>query len=475
MAASENCTALTDLTLQEVIQRINIGRNDFWGAPSTAWLVLFNVHCVVFIVLFAIITCWCGLFMWEKLQAWRKRSSFLYLLAVYCMTWSLSSVLQYALLIVDNFRSPNKSLAVVTYSFEITTFATSMNGLLILAVYQYYRLKFHPYHSLTKYILLTGPALVTASIIIVTISTSIGSLAIVAIIVLILLLTFIGMIGTTSLVAMYTQLWFRTKNSKSLHGTKLVKILVTRLIFRLASYIYLMLLPASLMLPFIRLAANNDCIQETQGNRTVWLILQTVIKLAELLLVTQCLNVPQKIQKLFKSAKSAEKPRDFLPKITQKSLEDLDLYSSEVFPAKSCVNKVYSEQKVDLKSTSPTEHEPDQLLAITLDVCDPASTELPHQIVECIDNVVSSTAVEQEILPQASNDNLNKELQVQSYVNNEVVPPSEKKCEFQDNQLLYSVIDELRTRFSCYLYDTPAISGNMILSICIALYVCKCT
>ena len=419
--------------------------------------------------------------MWEKLQAWRKRSSFLYLLAVYCMMWSLSSVLQYVLLIVNNVQPPNQSLAVVTYGFEMTILATSMNGLLILAVYQYYRFKFHPYQSLTKYILFTGPALVIATIIIVTISTSIGSLAIVAIVVLILLLTFIGMIGTTSLVAMYTELWFRTKNSKSLRGTKLVRILIMRLLFRLASYIYLALLPASLMAPFIKLAANNDCIQETLGNRTVWLIIQTIIKSSELLLVTQCLNVPQKIQKLCKSVKPAEKPVDFLPKLTHKSLEDVALYSSKVFLIKSCVNTAYDVQKVDLESTSSTEHaKPDQLLAITLDICDPASTESPHQIVECIDNVVSSTTVEQEILPQASNENLNKELQVQSYVNNKVVLPSEKlECEFQDNQLLYSVFDELRTQFNYYLYDIPSLvhekefSGKLILftNISICTYV----
>ena len=481
MAASEDCVELIDISLQGVIRRINIGREDFWGDTSTAWLVLFHVHWVVFVILFTIVICWCGLFLWEKLQAWRKWCSFLYLLAVYCMLWSLSSVLQYILLVVDIIHPPNQILAVATYSFEMITLATSMNGLLILAVYQYYRLKFHAYQSLKKYVLFTGPSLVITIIIIATISTSIGSLAIVVIVVLILLLNFIGMMGTTSLVAMYTELWFRTKSSKSLRGTVAGRILIRRLLFRLASYVYLMLVPIHLLIPFIKLAANSDCVEEARGNRVIWLIMQTIIKLAELFLVTQYLNVPQKIQKLFRnlcSTRSITKPSpsmDFLPKnITQEletALDDLNVVdpfnSEEMLPTKSGINKAYDLLRPELGSNS-AEHESDKLM-VALDIHEPVSTETPHRLVECINNVPSSNTVEREILPQASNsiNNVVEELKVQPYVNDEMRPPAEKlECEFQGNQLLYSVFDELHSRFNHRLYTPPLpddFSGNISL------------
>ena len=470
MATSEDCTALTDISLQEVIKRINIGREDFWGDTSTAWLVLFHVHCIVCVVLFTIVLCWCGLFLWEKLQAWRKQSSFLYLLAVYCVMWSLSSVLQYILLVTDiNSRSPNQNLAVATYSFEMISLATSMNGLLILAVYQYYRLRFYAYQSLTKYVFFTGPSLLITIIIIAIISTSVGSLAIVVIVVLILLLNFIGMMGTTSLVAMYTELWFRTKSSKSLRGTVAGKILIRRLIFRLISYIYLVLLPVHLLIPFIKLAVNSDCIEEAQGNRTVWLSMLTVIKFSELFLVTQCLNVPQKVQKLFRnfcSTKSTTKRSpsiDFFPKkMTLELLDDLyvvdPISSEEMSPTKSYTNKAYDLLESEIGSNS-SECESDNFLAVTLDSCEPTSTETPCQLVECINNVPSDATVEREILPQTSNNDVDEVLSVQSYVINEMMPLSERlECEFQDNRLLHSVFDELRSRSSHYLYTPPLVT-----------------
>ena len=488
MATTDDCTALTDISLQEVIKRINIGGENFWGATSTAWLALFYVHCVVFIVLFTIVICWCGLFMWEKLQAWRKQSSFLYLLAVYCMMWSLSSTLQYILLVVDINHPPNQSLAVVTYSVEMITLATSMNGLLLLAVYQYYRLRFYAYQSLTKYLLFTGPSLILAVTIIAMISTSVESLAIVAIVVLILLLSFIGMMGTTSLVAMYTELWFRTKSSKSLHGTIAGRILIRRLIFRLTSYIYFGLLPVHLLIPFIKLAADGDCIGEAQGNRTIWLSMQTVIKFAELFLVTQCLNVPQKIQKLFKNlcSKKSDTKRslsiDLFTKNTQELLDDLyivDPINSEgILPTNSCysTNKTHDLPEPEPKS-SYSEHEPDDLLAVTLDICDLASIEMPCQR---IDNVPSDTTVEREILPQASNNNIDdEELKLQPYVNNEMMPLSEKlECEFQDNQLLYSVFDELHSRFNHHLFTPPLVNdfsgkaNSCMACICLCFITC---
>ena len=466
---SENCTAITSVNLKEVTKRINIGREEFWGTASTAWVALFYVHCVAFVILFSITVCWCGLFLWEKLQSWRRNSSFLYLLCVYCMMWSLTSLLQYILLAINVSSPPNQNFAVATYSIEIIALATSMNGLLIIAVYQYYRLRFRVYQSLKKYVLFTGPSLVIAITVVAMILASVGSIAIVALVAMILILTVIGIMGTTSLVAMYTELWLRTKSSRSLHGSIGGKMIIRRLIFRLISYIYLMMVPAHLLMPFIELVANSDCIEEAQGNRTIWLSLQTVIKLAELFLVIQCLTVPQKVQRLFRNLRSPKHTKssvDITPKnITQVSISDIvDTFNSGgTLPTKffaSDNNKAHGLlEAARLESDSP-KHD---LLEVMQYGSDPKSTKSACQLAECV-GMPFITAVEKEVLSQTSVNNIDDEFKEQSYSNNKMMSSEKMECEFQDSQLLCSIFDELNSRSNHDLY-TPslmdALSGKL--------------
>jgi len=457
----EDCTTLSSLDLKEVTERIYVGGN-YWGSQSTAWLSLFYVHCIVFIVLFIAVNCWCGLILWEKLQSWRKHASFIYLVSVYSMMWSFTSALQYIILAVDVNDAPNQALAVVTYSFEIITLATSMNGLLIVAVYQYYRFKFHAYQKLTKYILYTGPSLVITIVMIIILVSS-GSLAIIAITVLFLILIFIGIMGTTSLIAMYTELWFRTKNSQSLHGSLGRRVLIRRLILRLASYIYLAMVAGHLLTPLIKLAAKSDCVEEAQGSRAVWLSIQTIIKIFELFLVIQCLTVPQKVQNFtrkFWSARSNKKLPQYITNQSQDPTENLYFIESLNAEAalsttnSSDVKKVYNSQKVAFE-TSTREHTPerrsDDSLTVTVHNCDPAHASAAKSSCSLVESVHSKqlcTVVEREILPQASSNNVDDRLQ--SYVNHETTLSISENLEheFRDNQLSKSIFDELRVRFN---------------------------
>lgn len=471
MAVSDDCTALTSLTLREVTRRINIGREEFWGATSDTWLALFYVHCVVFIILFTIIIFWCLLFLWEKLQAWRRESSFLYLLCIYCLMWSFSGTLQYILLAVDLSQSPNEKLATATYSFEMITVASSMNGLLLVAVYQYYRLRFYTNKSIIRYILCTGPSLIIVVIIIGIISSLVGSLAIVGLVVFILVLTFIGMIGTTSLVAMYTELWYRTKSSRSLHGSTAGRILIRRMIFRLISYFYLALVPVQLLTPFVALANKSDCIEEAKGNRAVWLVIQTFIKFAELLLVAQCLSVPQWVQRLFRNlwyVKSTVKQSvsiDFSKHIpVTVSLDNLDpLISEGTFPTKSSSDANNDSPEAVLQSNTTVDELIGSLQAVTVENWDSASTESTCELAECIDTVPCDATLEREILPNASSNCVDDKLEVQPHFNTKAMQSENLECGFQDNQLLNSVIDELHNRFNHYIC-TPSLSPEHALS-----------
>ena len=469
---SENCTAITSVNLKEITKRINIGREEYWGTASTAWVALFYVQCVAFLILFSITAYWCGLFLWKTLQSWRRNCAFPYLLFVYCLMWSLTSMLQYILLAINVSSPPNQNLAAATYCVEIIALATSMNGLLIMAVYQYYQLRFplqsylEAYQLLIKYVLFTGPSLVIAITVVAIVLASVGSVAVVPLVVLILILTVIGVMGTTSLAAMYTMLWLRSKSSRSVYRY-IKKKIRRRLIIRLISYIYLMVVPVHLLMPFIEFVAYSDCIEEAQGKRAIWLSLQTAIKLAELFLAIHCLNVPQKKKRLFSSLRSPKPTIDF----TQKTKEILiinDLCIVDLFnlggtlPTKSFAsdkNKAHNLlEAVRFESDSP-KHD---LLEVMQYGRDPKSTRSPCQLAECV-GIPFITAVEKEILSQASVKNVDDEFKEQSYSNNKMMLSEKVECEFQDSHHLCSIFDELNSRFTHDIYtQSPmdALSGK---------------
>ena len=453
-----DCTSINRLDLKQLAKRINIGREEYWGDTSAVWLSLFYVHCAVFVILFTIIICWCALFLWEKLKSWRRQSSFFYLLCVYCFMWSFTSLVNYILLAVGVSNPPNQKLTTALYSFEMIAFASSMNGILIIAVYQYYRLRFHSYQPIKKYVLLTTPSLIIAASIITIISIPVNYKAVVAIVVLVLILTFIGMMGTTALVAMYTELWFRAKSSRSLQGSIAGRSLIQRLIFRLISYIYLVMVPVHLLTPFIKLVIDSDCIEEAQGNRVTWLSIQTIIKIAELFLVTQCLAVPKKIQKFFRNLCPTKQTRkqlsfvDSVPKKSQGSFDNLCIVepTGGMLPAKNSANemgKAHGSLETGLESNTH-QHELNNSLEVTLGNNDRESTESSCQPVQCVSIVPfhNIAVVETEILPQASSSNVDKELKEESYIESMLFDRSD--YEFKDNHLLSSVLDELQSRLN---------------------------
>ena len=385
--------------------------------------------------------------------------------------WSFTSLLHYILLAVGVIsHPPNQKLTTATYSLELIAVASSMNGLLIIAVYQYYRLRFRSYQSLKKCVLLTGPAVVIAAIIITIVSIPVDYKAVVAIVVLVLILMFIGMMGTTGLVAMYVELWFRTNSSRSLQGSMAGKSLILKLIIRLLSYLYLVMVPVHLLLPFIKLVIEGDCVEEAQGNRATWLSIQTVIKLAELFLVTQCLDVPQKVQKFLRNLCTTKQTKkqlslvDPVPKKSPGSLDDLCIVETTggVFPAINSASEMHKTNdllEVGFKSNTP-QHELNNPLEVMLDNNDPGTTELPCQPVELATIIpFNSTAlIEKEYLPQASSINVDKELKEESYSG--TMDTNRFNNDFQDSQLLSSVFDELWSRYNRDLY-TPSLMNSL--------------
>ena len=470
---SDNCTALASLDFKEVVKRFNIGSEDFWGIASNAWLVLFYAHYIALIILFIIVVCWCVLILLNLWKFRRSRMNYLYVVLVYCTLWSIISALQYILLAVDVSLMPSQDLAVVTYCLEMVAFATSMNGLLIYAVDQYCQLRalFTPSHhfprlpSLMKYLLLfTGPSLAIAVTIVIIILTFEGSgLAIIAMLVLIVLLAFIGMLGTTLLVTTYIKLWYRNH----------MKIFIRKLIIRLTSYVYLVMVCGHLLTPFIQLTTKDNCIEEAQGNRTVWLSVQTVVKLFEVFLVIQCLTIPQKVKLLFRNCwplSQSSKPSQ----LTQCTVVDsyFENRSHKTLPnhhSKKLETKHSNDHDVDnfcnlqeerVNHEVSTGHNLGEALEVALHHSDVAATGSPSscQLNECVNNKSFNTVVEREILSQTSSNNVGGMFKVQS---DEVAPPGKLEHEFQGDQQLNCSFDELQlNRDLCILPHVHTSQGE---------------
>jgi len=192
----------------------------------------------------------------------------------------------------------SRQLAVTTEIFEILSVASLMNGFLVTAVYQFYL--FYN-HSMNKYVFcgINIPFLLTTFIAILVLLSANGSL-LTAVVILTLALVLIGTVGTTLFIINYTKLWFRLKEGQ-IHITSARKVLARSLLIRVLGYVYLVLLSFHLTASLIKVDINDECVENAQGTRSIWLSIQSVLKVFELVLVLQCLvaHVPQRMERLF--------------------------------------------------------------------------------------------------------------------------------------------------------------------------------
>ena len=296
----KNCTTLASLDLIDVFTKLSIGNEDYWGAVDTPYLALYYIHFIIFFTLLLIINCWCGLVLWEKVPSVKKHALLVYIVSTYCV-WAFTSVVHYVLITIDLNCVTSRQLASTAKLFETLSVASLMNNLLVTAVYQFYLLRYK--HSIYKYKhIFCGiniPSILTTFVIVVMILTANGPL-LAAVVILTIILLLIGTAGTTLFIINYTKLWVTIKEIKYIASTR--QVIVRGLLRVLLGYMYLVLLSYHLTAPLIKVASNDKCVEDAEGKRSTWLIVQSLLKVFELVLVLLCLisHVPQRIEKLFK-------------------------------------------------------------------------------------------------------------------------------------------------------------------------------
>lgn len=272
----ENCTVLSTLFhLTDVITRLAISNEEYWGTMNTAWLLVFYIYFIVCCPLLLAITC---RYLWIMWKIWKpnqftkiknnRGTAIIQLLGNYMM-WSFISVIYQLLTVTDvNTAYPDQSLAVTSKIFELLSFAMLINGLTIIAVFEYFLLYRFGNRSVISHFLCSAPSLLIVVVVIVILLSASGSVLIMLEI-LILMLVIVGVGSSTAILIMTYRIRYRRLNS-------LYAVVIT-------SYVLLMLLSYHLVNALVKVSANNDCIVNAKGNRVSWLVIQSVITLLELI------------------------------------------------------------------------------------------------------------------------------------------------------------------------------------------------
>jgi len=268
---SENCTALSTLDLTDVITRLSIGNEEYWGAMSTTWLSVFYIYVVVCCPLLLIISCWYLWILWKKVRSTKiKNRSFamIQLICNYCM-WSFTTFIHQLLTIVEvNATYPDKNLAVASKIFEQLSFATLINGLTIVAMFEYCLLQYKFGNRSVIYSLCGIPTFLIVIVIIIILLSASGSVLVVMVI-LMMMVVVIGVGSVTTILVMTYRLGHRRLKS-------LYKVVIT-------SYILMVLLSYHLINALVKVTAYRDCVEDAQGNRVSWLVVLCIVMLLELL------------------------------------------------------------------------------------------------------------------------------------------------------------------------------------------------
>ncbi|XP_065920633.1 uncharacterized protein [Dysidea avara] len=265
---SKNCTALSTLDLTDVVTRLTIGNEEYWGTVSTAWLSVFYVYVIVCCPLLLIVNFRYLWILWKKLRSAKIKNNFaMILICNYCV-WSFTGVIHQLLLIIE-VNTANQTLAVTSKIFHQLSFTTLINGLTIVAVFEYFLLQYKfGNRSVISYSLCGIPTFLIVVVIIVILLSASGS-ALIVMVILTMALVLIGVGSSTAMVIMTYRI--RHQRLKSLY-----KVVFT-------SYIFLMLLSYHLVNALVKVIANKNCVENAQGNRVSWLIIQCIIVLLELI------------------------------------------------------------------------------------------------------------------------------------------------------------------------------------------------
>ena len=279
----ENCTSLDGMNLSDVFTAVDIGNTTFWGSASVVWMTFFIIYYVLFYVALLVLICYCGYLLVQAL----KQHSFLlraliYLLTLYTFWFGFSFV--HSILIINSLAGGGHDTAVVnaTGTLETVTSSTFVNIMIAAPL-------FHPnsksrfsltYAALFNFVIYA----MTMIIVIISLLMVFESSATIIILIIIRSLMFTASVVLVIVAVLY-KYPYKTKEP---------------LLLPIISFPYFLLSCSYFLYTLSTIVSNNNCIQNVQLHRAVWLVLNYSLRICEVSFSLICFR---KVQVIVKEAK----------------------------------------------------------------------------------------------------------------------------------------------------------------------------
>jgi len=265
----------------DVFARIDIGKTEFWGSLSVAWMICFIIYCILFYAALLSLLCGCIYLLFHALKDSFQLRILIYLLFLYVLWLSFSFV--HSVLVINNIASAgsDKTMANIARTLEIIVSSNFVSIIIVAATFLHQdddsnddsskRFRYPTTYCILSTILVS---LMTMIIIITGLFVPFESLVILAILIVFRSLMFIASVLMT-ISSLFYKHSFKTKELCCLlWRLRYIKLLVTTFSYFLLSYSYFLYMLGTL-------ASNNDCIENVQLHRAVWLVFNSLLRICE--------------------------------------------------------------------------------------------------------------------------------------------------------------------------------------------------
>ena len=346
---STSCVALNEMSLSDVLAKMDIGDDKFWGGLNTIWLAFFITYCVIFYAVSLLLSLFCIYFCHDLLfyivkQAYPLRT-LMYLLTTY-ISWFISSYAHGILIIysvADDSESTNRILAAVIRNLE-TLASSCFVSFIVLAFFSHTDVKADEpentgpkktdpektdsnlYFPLKYAVLSTVVIYLFTAIVMIILSIPIDSEGLVTL-AFVVLVVFRSLIFITSVFLVFVGISRKSGSLKTKEQFCLLwndsKLLVIALPYLLLSYTY--------FLYTLTTVINNSCIEDVQLYREVWLALNASLRVCEISFSIAFLIKTVKLVEKFNDDSESEKDSDSVSQCSSRR-NSLYIFSSVADP-----------------------------------------------------------------------------------------------------------------------------------------------
>ena len=269
------CTPLDELDLTDTFTGMDIGNSEFWGSMSGFWRPCFIIYCLLFYAALLILCGVCvGLLCYTLKQAAEaaySRRTLVYLLTLYII-WCTFSLAHGILMIISTAGSSGSGLAHATIILDTITSA-SFASIILVGIFSFLDSNIH---FTLRYAFLSTLLIYVKAIIIIILSIPVG-ISVTLIFVCMIVLR--SLMFITSVLSLFAVVFFKRS---SLSAKELIHMLwKDNKILIIIAFPYFLLWYTYYLYTMITILSNNNCTEDIQLQRAVWLVFNSLLRICE--------------------------------------------------------------------------------------------------------------------------------------------------------------------------------------------------